>query len=423
MQSPCYTASIMLQLYTSASLYHIMDFCVLPTFLQAIFVSVSHTSSTTTNCFIVSYDTKQRPLIQYALMLGYYTSSFRIAKPELAADYLILIASNADLPGEAGKQQAVLCLEGLRELVLETREFATLLGDIRNDGQRVPGAVQRRGELLKKAISAVDGQARDVASYMKLLTVQAATSADEYGRTTDAVLLYHLAGEYDRVLHVTNRTLADALTVELGREPTRLEPLKPRSTDVNGSDNGSTVQPPTTLSLTAVDDPVVLTQNMFNLYISHSGESGPTVGTPYADVKIRTRETTRSLLTLAHAKAALLSGQYTVCLDQLASTGIFPLGANGDVATIRKCANKFGQLPAVVTKCVGDALVWAVRACHGERKRLTSGGWGQVDGREQQIQLLKMALDDLGVFAGLVRYKLRQGVFEALAATEASWGS
>jgi nuclear pore complex protein Nup93 len=357
-------------------------------------------------------------------MVGYYTGSFRIARAELAADYLILIALNADLPGEAGKQQATLSLEGLRELVLETREFATLLGDIRSDGQRVPGAIQKRGELLKKSITVVDGPAKDVASHMKLLTVQAATTADEYGRTTDAVLLYHLAGEYDRVLTVVNRTLSDALTVELGREPTRLEPLKPRATEPTGNGNGPNSSPPSaTLSLTAVDDPVVLAQNMYSLYTSTATPSGPTSGNAYAEIKTRTRETTKALLRLSNAKAAILSGQFTACLESLVSTGLLPLGANGDVASVRKIATTFSTLPPVLAKVVGDALVWGVRACYGERKRLTAGGWGEVDGRDQQLKLLRLALDDMGVFAGLVRYKLRQGVFEALAAAEASWGN
>ncbi len=48
----------------------------------------------------------------------------------------------------------------------------------------------------------------------------------------------------------------------------------------------------------------------------------------------------------------------------------------------------------------GDALVWAVRACHGERARLTAGGWGGVDGREQRVALLKLALDDPGRVCG-----------------------
>ncbi|KAK3045360.1 hypothetical protein LTS18_013960, partial [Coniosporium uncinatum] len=91
----------------------------------------------------VSYNVRQQSQINFGLMLGHYTASFRAARPEAAADYIILICLNADLPGEIGGQQRQLCYEGLRELVLETREFAQLLGDIRADGQRIKGAIEQ----------------------------------------------------------------------------------------------------------------------------------------------------------------------------------------------------------------------------------------------------------------------------------------
>jgi len=123
---------------------------------------------------------------------------------------------NSDVEGEQGKRQTQLCHEALRELVLETREFAQLLGDIRNDGQRIKGAIEQRLKLIR-----IDNEQ----TFLRQITIGAAQIADENGRITDAVLLYHLAEEYDDVISVCCRAVSDATSTEPGDTPVRLEPL------------------------------------------------------------------------------------------------------------------------------------------------------------------------------------------------------
>lgn len=354
-------------------------------------------STPQTNSFTVTYNSRQQPMVQFALLVGYYTGSFRAAKPEAAADYLTLLALNADAPGDAGKQQSTICLEALRELVLETREFALLLGDIRNDGQRVPGAIQLRTNLIRKALP--KDQETDVNSFINKLTIQAANSADENGRTTDAVLLYHLAGEFDTVLNIINRTLSEALTVELGRDALKLQPLKPREQGQAASQS--------TLSLTSVEDPVVLAQNMYALYTGSKQAA-------YAKIKPATREATELLIRMALAKQELLARNFNNCANLINKINLLPMDARGDITVVRQYAQNFNQLIPLLARCVGDLLIWAVLASNGERDRLLTEGW-ETDNRRQVVQEWGTVIADLSIFAGLVRYKLRQGVFEVLA--------
>jgi nuclear pore complex protein Nup93 len=349
---------------------------------------------------LVSRNTRDEPILQFALLVGCFTASFRSAKPDVATDYLVLLALNADLPGEGGRRQGRLCLDALRELVLETREFAQLLGDIRSDGQKIPGAIQLRAKLIQRSVAGE--RDTELAKFIKDLTVQAALAADEGGRTTDAVLLYHLAEEYDNVLAIVNRTLSEALTVELGRQAMRIEPLKPRES------KSKEPQSQSTLSLTAVDDPVVLAKNMYDLYSAASRQN------VYQRIKPATREATATLVQMAMAKQNLLAHNYLAALEAIGSLDLLPLNASGDVSVIRQYAQNFAQLPAVVGRCVGDVLVWAVLACNGERDRLVRDGW-EVDGRRNMVLRLNNAVADVGIFAGLVRYKLRQEVFDTLA--------
>jgi nuclear pore complex protein Nup93 len=207
---------------------------------------------------------------------------------------------NADLPGEAGKQQASLCHEALRELVLETREFSTLLGDLRLNGNKVEGLIQERLPLINLA---------DQAALIKNITQEAAKTADDNGRTNDAVLLCHLAEEYDAVVQLLNRALAEALSVELGQEPLRLEPLRQRAIDARSQADAQTAatDPNSSLSLLGTDDPVDLALRVMTLY-----DNDPRI---IAKVDQRVRDTLLVLYRLNEAKKLIEAGQYMRGLD------------------------------------------------------------------------------------------------------------
>lgn len=201
---------------------------------------------------LLSLTTRGQPQINFGTMVGLYTRDFRAANVSAAVDYLTMICLNKDLPGQAGTNQVALCHEALRELVLESREFALLLGDMREDGQRIKGVIEERMRLIGL-------DERD--DFMRRITVQAASVADDNGRTTDAVLLYHLAAEYDNVMIIINRALSEAVAVPVGEERMRIEPLKPRD---------AVMERGTESSLTSVDDPILMAQRMKALYDGNS---------------------------------------------------------------------------------------------------------------------------------------------------------
>ena len=193
-----------------------------------------------------------------------------------------------------GKSQAALCHEALRELVLETREFAQLLGDIQGDGTRLKGAVELRLKLINL---------EDQEDFLKAVTLQAASVADDNGRTTDAVLLYHLAEDYDNVITILNRTLSEAISVDIGEVGMRLQPLKPRQELPNHQQPAGI----NSLSLTSVDDPSTLAQNMIDLYNTNA--------LYYQKIRLINRETCGILLSMDKAKAKVANGQWAEAID------------------------------------------------------------------------------------------------------------
>lgn len=209
--------------------------------------------SMTANNDLLTHNTRERPQISFGRMLGFYTRDFRAANVAAAVDYIILICLNLDDPNqEAGRQHAELCHEALRELVLETREFSKLIGDIRPDGQRIPGIIESRGSLIGLP---------DEREFVRSITLQAGRFANDNGRTTDAVLLYHLAEDYDTVVAIVSRALSEAISLEVGGEPLRLQPVKPR---VEGGRPDAQVN--NSLSLASIDDPVELAKTMMHMY-------------------------------------------------------------------------------------------------------------------------------------------------------------
>lgn len=247
---------------------------------------------------ILTYTTKQQPQLNFGRVIGYYTGDFRAARADAAADYLILICLNADLPGEAGKQQAELCHEALRELVLETREFSTLLGDVKSNGQTTPGLIQEREPLLKL---------RSEKGLINTITREAAKMADDNGRTNDAVLLCHLASEYDNVISILNRALSEALSVEIGQEPLRLEPLKPRLNATDTQQQQQLTDPTSaSLSMLGTDDPVDLAQKVIALYDGNN--------LWWRKVSELNRDTIRILFQLNEAKKIIEARSYMEAL-------------------------------------------------------------------------------------------------------------
>ncbi|CCF40502.1 hypothetical protein CH063_11054, partial [Colletotrichum higginsianum] len=236
-----------------------------------------------------SLNVKDLVQINFGRMIGYYTRDFRAADVVSAVDYLTLICLNMDLSGEAGRRHANLCWEALRELVLETREFSKLIGDIRPDGQRIRGIIEERGSLIGLT---------EENDFINTVTVQAASFADENGRTTDSVLLYHLAGEYDTVVSIVSRALSEAISLEIGEDPMRLMPVKPRAASQEAESS---------LSLASIDDPVELARTMMSMYERDAMF--------HRKIQEQNRVACRVLLEMSTIKSLVEAGQWAQCLD------------------------------------------------------------------------------------------------------------
>ncbi|KAJ5734205.1 hypothetical protein N7493_002991, partial [Penicillium malachiteum] len=357
---------------------------------------------------ILSFTVKQYPQINFGYLITQYTREFRTGHVDAAVDYFTLICLNADLPGALGKSQASVCHEALREFILETRDFAKLLGDIRADGTRIKGIIEQRLDLIFLA---------DQQDFLKNITVQAAGVADDKGLITDAVLLYHLAENYDRVVGIINRALSDSIAVELGGIIPKLQPLRPRlaqGQEDQTNDQSGAAAPGSSLSLTTVDDPVVLGKNMIYLY-----NSNPMY---YDKIRPINRDACGLLLCMMEAKIEVEAGRWAPALDAIDKLGILPLQAHNSMPQIRSSAQSFSSLPEIISRNVGHVIMWCIACIDHERRRQISGPYETEMHQGFAERLLGMA-KDLMIFSGMVKYKLPPKVYEALARAGANIGA
>jgi nuclear pore complex protein Nup93 len=150
----------------------------------------------------------------------------------------------------------------------------------------------------------------DQDEFLRTITVQAAAVADDKGLTADAVLLYHLAEDYDHVIDIVNRALSDAVAVELGQSALTLQPLKPRVDQSQGDQSRyqqGLATPGSSLSLTAVEDPVTLARNMISLYNSNA--------LYYQRIRQVNRDACGLLLRIMEAKSQVEAGNWAPALD------------------------------------------------------------------------------------------------------------
>ncbi|KAK0674506.1 Nup93/Nic96-domain-containing protein [Cercophora samala] len=341
---------------------------------------------------LLSHNTRTQPQINFGRMLGYYTRDFRAANAAAAVDYLVLICLNAD-DTAGGQQQAALCHEALRELVLESREFSRLIGDIKPDGSRIKGLIEERGKLI--ALGRQD-------DFIRNITQEAAVFANDNGRTTDAVLLYHLAGEYNQVVEIVSRALSEAISLEIGEEPMRLVPVKARS-------DGEAEAPG---SLAAIDDPVELAKKMMKMYEEEYMY--------WQKISEQNQVACNVLLQISDIKKLVEEHKWAHCLDKIKALELLPLSANGDQAVIRQFSALFAQLPQTVAQNVPNLLMWTVVCCTKQREKMMSGQFtGNETVARQLYDELKQMSVDLTAYTSQLRYRLPSSLHEMLARASA----
>jgi len=100
------------------------------------------------------------------------------------------------------------------------------------------------------------------------------------------------------------------------------------------------------------------------------------------------------------------------CISELR---LLPLDANASIPAIRASATSFNALPPTIARNVGPLLLWTITCIGRQRESLANKQYGADTGENKQLsEALLGNARDLMVFAGLIKYRLGERVWEAV---------
>ncbi|ODQ79642.1 hypothetical protein BABINDRAFT_162018 [Babjeviella inositovora NRRL Y-12698] len=315
--------------------------------------------------------------INFARLMGSYTRFFRASDPKIAAQYVILICMSEEITSPQGKDQLDICLEALRELVLETREFSLLLGDINADGMRVPGVIEQRKSLLGL---------RNEEEYLHKVTEQVAVRADEEGRQFDAILLYQLAEEYDTVISTINKLLGELLST------TELD------------------QPLFSASETQQTNIVLLATHLIKTF-QNNAEIWKKIGS-------KNRETCETLLKLIDIRQRFVHQDWDVCLHKIGQLSIVPINEDDDLISSRRLAQDFTTYDENVARSV-PALLIMTMTCVAQSTHQLKQSEFNVSSKSHRMNQLREVGKNCMIYAGMVQYRMPRETYSMLIGLEA----
>ncbi|KAK9463740.1 Nup93/Nic96-domain-containing protein [Lipomyces oligophaga] len=331
---------------------------------------------------LMTLDTySQRPEINFARLIGYYTRDFRREDPINAFDYLALICLNWDLTKDGkGEKYITLCHEAIREMVLETREFSKLLGDVRSDGRREPGVIERKMALIRIT---------NETDFLQTITQQAALQADQDGRVANAILLYHLSEEYDTVMKIVNKTLGELLAVvDLTLE-----------SGISG----------TSLSLAGKDSASKVVDEVIQVYFRNSEI--------LSHLSPVNREACKMLIGIRDARLAYEEGDWESCLTNIIHVNVLPLEMDNDTGSIRRRAQQFSGLDDNVARNVPMLLVMTMECCVRLTRQMDSIQYADST-RTKKIAELRIRAKNCMIYAGMIQYRIPREVCGRLTTME-----
>ncbi|KAG0217126.1 hypothetical protein BGX33_011329 [Mortierella sp. NVP41] len=275
--------------------------------------------------------------------------------PTEALSYLYQICLNTDLTQAINQEQIALCHSYIKELVLQAKDYTTLLGSAAAPGMKTPGVIERYLPLIKIA---------DSHQFVKDITVAAAQSKAKEGRVADAIQLYRIAESYNQVVELLNRQLAEFVS---------------------------------------------------NPGLANTGEAGldiPSIRrlvTEFSSPKIsgqimaKNSETCNTLLKLIEFTEYYDRGNYVPALGVIEDLKLIPLEA--DMTQIAKAADQFQALDECVARNLPDILHKTMDSLYKQYQTLKSSPYDDA-GRQDSISVLKRRARTLMMFSGSIKFRM-----------------
>jgi len=328
--------------------------------------------------------------LNFARLMHNYTRFFYRSDTVEALQYIYLIClygkiTDSDERGVADEYNAI-AQRYVRDIVLDTRGFATLLGEVRPDGTRMPGEVEKTAKLLNLA---------NTQDFVQNITRKAAEKAErDGGRFTEAVVLYNLAEEYDTVVTLLNKFLGERLS----RQAYAIAA-------VGQSDSKA---PPSADNVDGIDEALGVAQSLLGYYERNVNLANR--------ISPENKAECNTLITLLRFMQDYEAGRFENALRRQIDLGWLPLevlDAATQVSAIRRRALQVQEWDENIARNLSIVLVATMDCIHRLWKTVKQRSVGR--GSEVQLREFKTRADNLMMFAGMLQLRMAPEAYSKLS--------
>ncbi|ORX90251.1 NIC-domain-containing protein [Basidiobolus meristosporus CBS 931.73] len=306
-------------------------------------------------------------------MIHQYTNMFARSDPLEALHYLCILC----LFGHSvGQDYITLCHDYICDLVMETGDYQTLLGDLRPDGTHQPGSIEKYLPLIS---------IQNEKDFVRDLTKRTAERNYTEGKFSDALRLYDLAEDYDTVIMVIIKQLSDSLAAPLQKQQTF-------ANDVSG-----------VVGLSSTSNIKTTAEEV----ISHYMQSPEKI----SKVSEKSKETCGILLKLLEFKSLAESNRWEDALMAIEALNIIPL--ENDMSLISRKVDEFKGLDENIGRHFPDILLTTMNVLSKIYGPLKNSPYSD-SARQNKMLLIRQKARALMVFAGMIQFRMPADTYAQL---------
>ncbi|RKP32102.1 NIC-domain-containing protein [Metschnikowia bicuspidata] len=336
---------------------------------------------------LVSVNQKQQLEVNFSRMLWSFTRSFKISDPKVAAQYLILICISK---GGKSSEESSRCHEALRELILLSREFGLLLGELNaENGDKSPGILETQRALINLL---------DLNSFYRQITEIAASRCEEEGRVFDAVRLYQLCQEYNTVVALLNKFLSEILAMSELNKPF----LSHQTYQTADGEK---------LPLETIDNNfILLNKHIMKVFGNNSRV--------LEAISSKEKEINAYLLPIVEIREKFVRKEWQAALDAVKQLGLVPIVEDDNVVALRNAAEALASYDVNLVRVVPSLLIIVMTCVLQLHYGLMIKKFG-LGGREKhEAERLKAVAKNCIVYAGMLQYRMPRETYSLLVNLE-----
>lgn len=336
---------------------------------------------------LITINSSEKHEINFSRLLGSYTRTFKISDPKVTVQYLILICL---AKGGKSAEETAKCHEALRELILVTREFTHLLGELNEvTGEKLSGVLENQRSLIGLS---------DLTKFQRTIIDVSASRCEEEGRVFDALLLYQLGQDYDVVVRLINQFVSETLSVS--------ELDKPLLT-------GATYR-----SATGDDKREQSIENNFILLSKHIMGTFNNNSSILNKITLSAKKVNDALLTVVDIRERFAAKDWRDSLTGLQNLPFLSALSSDDFVEVRNSAESLTDYDVALVRVIPSLLVMVMTSVAQLSHGIKSKRFGSLGGERDELAGLRKIAKNCMVYAGLIQYRMPRETYSLLVNLE-----